>query len=365
MIKFLFESLRRVGNGRDRSLRFLLPTVLLLCACTQQKGKQPDLTNAHWQPQDSGISASFRGISAVDEKIAWVSGTNGSCLRTVDGGLSWQAATVPGADSLDFRDVHAVDENRAYLMSAGPGKRSRIYKTIDGGQNWQLQFLNTIAEGFLDGIAFWDEKTGLAYGDPLERHLFILKTTNGGATWHRIANQNIPPVTEGEYSFAASGTGIAVHGKNAWISTGGAAARVFRSTDRGETWTVVSTPFVNGESAGIFSLAFREAQNGIAIGGDYRKPDAGENNLARTTDGGQTWTLVKGHSVEYRSCVQYIPGTLALVSVGPSGSDISVDDGLTWAKLDTLGYHTLSFAPGTKVGWAAGADGRIAKFDVR
>ena len=365
MIKILSKSLRRVGNGRDRSLHFSLSLVLLLCACAQQNEKQLNLTNAHWQPQDSGISASFRGISAVDEKIAWVSGTNGSCLRTVDGGLSWQTATVPGADSLDFRDVHAVDENRAYLMSAGPGKRSRIYKTIDGGQNWQLQFLNTIPEGFLDGIAFWDEKTGLAYGDPLERHLFILKTTNGGATWHRIANQNIPPVMEGEYSFAASGTGIAVHGKNAWISTGGAAARVFRSTDRGETWTVASTPFVNGESAGIFSLAFGKAQNGIAIGGDYRKPDAGENNLARTTDGGQTWTLVKGHSVEYRSCVQYIPGTLALVSVGPSGSDISVDDGLTWTKLDTLGYHTLSFAPGTKVGWAAGADGRIAKFDVR
>jgi len=365
MIKILSKSLRRVGNGRDRSLRVSLSLALLLCACAQQNEKQLNLTNAHWQPQDSGISASFRGISAVDEKIAWVSGTNGSCLRTVDGGLSWQAATVPGADSLDFRDVHAVDENRAYLMSAGPGKRSRIYKTIDGGQNWQLQFLNTIAEGFLDGIAFWDEKTGLAYGDPLERHLFILKTTNGGATWHRIANQNIPPVMEGEYSFAASGTGIAVHGKNAWISTGGAAARVFRSTNRGETWTVASTPFVNGESAGIFSLAFGEAQNGIAIGGDYRKPDAGENNLARTTDGGQTWTLVKGHSVEYRSCVQYIPGTLALLSVGPSGSDISVDDGLSWTKLDTLGYHTLSFAPGTKVGWAAGADGRIAKFDVR
>ena len=365
MIKILSKSLRRVGNGRDRSLHFSLSLVWLLYACAQQNEKQLNLTNAHWQPQDSGISASFRGISAVDEKIAWVSGTNGSCLRTVDGGLSWQAATVPGADSLDFRDVHAVDENRAYLMSAGPGKRSRIYKTIDGGQNWQLQFLNTIPEGFLDGIAFWDEKPGLAYGDPLERHLFILKATNGGATWHRIANQNIPPVMESEYSFAASGTGIAVHGKNAWISTRGAAARVFRSTDRGESWTVASTPFVNGESAGIFSLAFREAQNGIAIGGDYRKPDAGENNLARTTDGGQTWTLVNGHSVEYRSCVQYIPGTLALVSVGPSGSDISVDDGLTWTKLDTLGYHTLSFAPGTKVGWAAGADGRIAKFDVR
>jgi len=365
MIKILSKGLRRVGNGRDRSLRFLLPAVLLLCACAQQNEKQLKLTNARWQPQDSGISVSFRGISAVDENIAWVSGTRGSCLRTVDGGLSWQAATVPGADSLDFRDVHAVDENTAYLMSAGPGKRSRIYKTVDGGKNWQLQFLNTIAEGFLDGIAFWDEKTGLAYGDPLEGHLFILKTTNGGATWHLIKNEDIPPVMEGEYSFAASGTGIGVHGKNAWISTGGAAARVFRSTDIGETWTAVSTPFVNGESAGIFSLAFRDAQNGIAIGGDYRKPENGKNNLARTTDGGQTWTLIKGHSVGYRSCVQYIPGTSALVAVGPSGSDTSVDDGQTWTKLDTIGYHTLSFAPGTTIGWAAGADGRIAKFDVR
>ena len=195
--------------------------IFFLAACSQQAEKQIDLTDAHWQPQVSGLSVSFRGISAVDENVAWVSGTNGSCLRTVDGGLSWQAIAVPDADSLDFRDVHAVDENVVYLMSAGLGKQSRIYKTKDGGQNWQLQFLNTIPEGFLDGIAFWDDQTGLAYGDPLHGHLFVLKTTDGGATWHRIMNENIPAVTEGEYSFAASGTGIVVHGNNAWISTGG------------------------------------------------------------------------------------------------------------------------------------------------
>ena len=234
MIQNLSKGLRRAGNSSDRSLRFSLPLILLLCACTQQHEKQLDLSNAHWQRQDSSLPVSFRGISAVDEKIVWVSGTNGTCLRTVNGGLSWQAVTVPGADSLDFRDVYAIDDNRAYLMSAGPGKGSRIYKTIDGGQSWQLQFLNTIPEGFFDGIAFWNEKTGLVYGDPLDGHLFILKTTNGGATWRRIANQNIPPVMAGEYSFAASGTGVVVLGKNAWISTGGGAARVLRSTDMGK-----------------------------------------------------------------------------------------------------------------------------------
>lgn len=136
-----------------------------------------------WQPQDSGTEASFRGLSAVGSGVVWVSGTGGTFGRTLDGGESWRMATVPGAVKLDFRDVDAFDESTAYLMSAGPGELSQIWKTTAGGVTWSLQFTNPWPEGFLDGMAFWDAERGLAYGDPVAGRFFILATADGGATW--------------------------------------------------------------------------------------------------------------------------------------------------------------------------------------
>src|ERR1700752_3145272 len=97
---------------------------------------------AQWVKQEVATDAAFRGLSVVNAKVVWASGTKGTFIRTVDGGAHWQGGTVPGAADLDFRDVAAFDANTAYLMAAGPGEASRIYKTIDGGANWSLQFQN-------------------------------------------------------------------------------------------------------------------------------------------------------------------------------------------------------------------------------
>lgn len=341
----------------------------LLCTLTLASCRKPaevSLTNIHWQPQQSGVSASLRGISAVSEKVAWASGTNGTVVRTTDGGNRWQVRAVPGADSLDFRDVQAVDDLTVYLMSAGPGDRSRIYKTSDGGETWELQFTNDFPDGFLDGFAFWNPETGLAYGDPVAGHLFVIKTMDGGATWERIPPENIPPVIEGEVGFAASGTGIVVIGEaQAWIGTGGAAPRVFRSMDQGETWAVAATPIASGQSAGIFSIAFQDTENGVIAGGDYQRDNLANRNIAVTKDGGQTWDLIEEpHSVGFRSCVSYSSTSNILVAVGTSGSDYSSNFGRTWTRIDTSGYHTLSFESSGEAGWAAGANGRIAKLVI-
>jgi photosystem II stability/assembly factor-like uncharacterized protein len=319
-----------------------------------------------WQEQKSGLTSSLRGLSAVNEKIAWVSGAKGSYARTLDGGQTWLADSVQGAANLDFRDVEAFDANRACLMSAGPGELSRIYKTADGGRSWQLQYTNKIPEGFFDGMAFGDESNGAIIGDPVNGHLFVMLTSDGGSTWQRLPPESSPAVVTGEYGFAASGTGIAVHGKNhLWIATGGAVARVFYSSDRGQAWNVANTPIASGnQSSGIFSIAFRDSLRGIVVGGNYQQPNETQGNAAITKDGGKTWMPIKNPAaVEYRSCVAYVPGFAAplLVAVGPSGSDYSVDDGQTWMRFSNEGYHTLSFAQPTQVGWAAGADGRIAK----
>jgi photosystem II stability/assembly factor-like uncharacterized protein len=323
---------------------------------------------AQWTTQKSNTTARFRGVSAVSSNVAWASGSGGTFARTTDGGATWQASIVPEAESLDFRDVHAIDANTAYLLSIGEGDKSRIYKTTDGGKTWALQFINRNPKAFFDAIAFWDAKNGIAFSDPVDGRFLVIKTSDGGATWKPVSPEKIPPALTGEGAFAASGTCLITQGKsNAWFATGGAAkARVFRSTDRGETWSVADTPISAGKpAAGIFSIAFKDAKTGVIVGGDYEKEKEVSDNAAVTRDGGQTWQLVKdARPSGYRSCVVYVPGTrpLTLIAVGPSGSDYSTDDGASWKSIDSTGYHAVSFAPALDAGWAVGERGLIAKF---
>ncbi|MEE8523382.1 MAG: hypothetical protein V3T72_05580 [Thermoanaerobaculia bacterium] len=320
-----------------------------------------------WQPLESGSTASFRGLDAVGDEVVWVSGTGGTVGRSVDGGVSWEMHSIPGAEELDFRDVDAFDADTAYSMSAGPGELSRIYKTIDGGASWRLQHTNQPPEGFFDGMAFWDADRGLLYGDPVDGWFTVLATADGGATWTRVPAADMPPALEGEAGFAASGSGIAVaDGGHAWFGSGGPEARVFRSTDYGQSWTVASTPIQSGAgSAGIFSLAFRDALHGVAVGGDYTQPDDATANAARTADGGVTWELVDASPPGgYSSGVAYAPDRPALITVGTSGSDRSDDDGATWSSFGSVGYNSVRFAGSPCGGWAAGADGRLARLDT-
>ncbi len=318
-----------------------------------------------WTPQTSGTSSRFRGVSVVNPSVAWASGANGTFSRTTDGGVHWQSAVVPGAEKLDFRDVHAIDANTAYLLSIGNGENSRIYKTMDGGDNWTLQFTNSNLKAFFDGIAFWDAANGVAFSDPVDGKFVIIRTTDAGAHWTPVPPPNIPAAIEGEAAFAASGTSIVVQGtRNAWIGTGGGAARVFRTEDGGMTWKVAPTPIINGGSAaGIFSVAFRDAKNGVIVGGDYQKEKEANANFAVTTDGGQTWK--SGPQLPgYRSAVSYVRSGSRwdLIACGPSGSDYSSDNGRTWSPIDTTGYHALSFASNDPVGFAVGDGGKISKW---
>ncbi len=314
-----------------------------------------------WTTQTSGVTARLRGVSAVSEKVAWASGSGSTVLRTVDGGLTWQRLTVT-AETLDFRDVEAVDAQTAYILSIGNGAASRIYKTTDAGKTWKMQFRNDDENAFLDAMSFWDANHGIAFGDSVNKQFYILTTVDGGNTWSRVPPQNLPPAQGNEGAFAASGTNIALFGKShAWIGTGAAAkSRVLHTSDGGRTWQVSDTPVFSGPSSGIFSIAFRDAKHGVVAGGDYTKEQAAVDNLAVTSDGGATWTLVKGLT-GFRSVVAYVPGSKTLIAVGPSGADYSENDGRTWTRISGSGFDTFSFARGKKVGWGAGAKGAISK----
>ena len=301
---------------------------LLLILATAMAGAQ-----SKPRMQISHTTESLRGVSAVSRQIAWASGTHGTYLRTTDGGRTWTSRQVPDASALDFRAVVAFSANEAFLMSAGPGDQSRIYHTIDAGQHWQLQFTNKNPKGFFDSMVFWDTKHGVILGDPIPddsgKLKFELLLTDDGQSWHPVPPVQLPPAIESEGAFAASNTCLAIlsnawrldnnsarahvnsgetspHDPNLWFATGGSAARVFHSPDAGKTWQVFDTPINHGpESAGIFSIAFRDPLDGVIAGGDYKHPNGDGANLAFTHDGGKTWELSTIHPQAYFSAAAF------------------------------------------------------------
>jgi len=253
-------------------------------------------------------------------------------------------------------------------MSAGlaDSGQAQIFHTDDGAR-WSRQFTTSEKGVFLDALGFWDDDHGIALSDPVDGKLFVLVTDDGGKTWTRAQPEHAPAMLTGEAAFAASGTCLIVQGSsNVWIGTGGAAtARVFHSTDRGRSWSVAETPVHAGTAAsGIFSVAFADAKNGVAVGGDYTKPKQPSDNVAITTDGGATWRLAHGPMPQgYMSGVAFVPGTSgrSLVAVGLGGTARSDDGGDSWTMVDSVAYNSVAFATRND-GWAVGPRGRIAKW---
>jgi photosystem II stability/assembly factor-like uncharacterized protein len=326
----------------------------------------PTAAGAQWTYVSSGTDAELRGLSAVNGRVVWASGAHGTVVRSADGGRTWSADTVPGATGLDLRSVHALNGGAAFVASAGEAEKglAKIFATGDAGRHWHVPYSTNLKGVFLDAIAFWDVKHGIALSDPVDGRFFILSTNDRGHTWNRIPPAQLPPMLPGEAAFAASGSSLAVQGtSDVWIGTGGGGrARVMHSADRGRSWTVVDTPVhAEGPASGIFALSFHDASRGIAVGGDYTKPRLTATSVALTRDGGRTWIAGTAPPAAYLSGVAYAGSASHIVAVGLAGTFVSRDSGETWARTDTVAMNSVRFS--RRAGFAVGPRGRVARTD--
>lgn len=320
---------------------------------------------AQWVAQSAGTDASFRGMSVLSPDVAWISGTKGTFAWTENAGREWHSGQVSAASSFDFRAVHAISLDTALLMVSSRDT-ALIYRTTDRGTTWTLQYRDESKGAFLDAMAFFDSRHGLALGDPINGRFVILLTSDGGQHWRREAGTALPPSLVGEGAFAASGTALITCGlENAWFATGGASkSRVFHTSDGGQSWAVAETPVQAGSAAaGIFSLACRDTRQLVAVGGNYSKPDATAVTVARSADGGATWAAsAPSPATGFLSGVAYldpVPSADRLVGVGTEGTVYSLDSGRTWTRLDSFSLNVI-ISDGYGAAWAAGAHGSVA-----
>ena len=379
------------------SKRSLLLILLIIAAATaanaedEWKGHQPTLT-----PEKSGTTQLLIAVSPVNSRVVWAAGAGGTYVVTTDGGSTWKSGVVPGAESLQFRDVQGVSDKVAYLMSIGDNTGDfRIYKTEDQGAHWTIQFTNTTVNAFYDCFAFWTPDRGIAHSDSVNGVFPDIRTTNG-KTWESIAG-NIPAALSGEASFSSSGTCITTQGgQNAWITTGGSSvSRILATRDGGNTWNAYDSPLVSNANAGGFSVAFRDPWHGIVGGGDLTNDSA--TQAATSNDGGRSWTLTNKPPIPGSIfCLAYARGlelrdeqgnedrfgnrdnedrgheydrTVVITTETQPNFDSgaaawSPDEGQTWFKLPQVsGYWAVAFA-NPEAGWFVGNNGQILKISL-
>jgi photosystem II stability/assembly factor-like uncharacterized protein len=352
-------------------MRNFLPTLVGLLLLPPLLGGAADETKL-WEVLTHGIDTNLRGVSAdfnhpLDQPgtpivVIWATGSKGVILRSVDEGKTWIRLHVEGGDKLDFRGIRSFGELTAYVMSIGDNGRSRIYKTTDGGKTWQLQYSDKRKEFFLDALVCRSEKDCFAISDPIDGKFLLLRTADG-EHWQELPINSMPALPR-EGSFAASNSALALCRKNElFFGTGGPAARVFHSTDSGKSWTVVETPILSGNvSSGIFSLRC-SGDTVVAVGGDYLNTGQPFRVAAYSLDRGATWKLAEHAPEGFRSAVEVVDDR-TWVAVGPTGEDISTDNGVHWKHSASRNLNAI-FVLDDRTIPAVGANGTIAEYQIQ
>jgi photosystem II stability/assembly factor-like uncharacterized protein len=302
----------------------------------------------------SGKKISMRGLSVVDDKTVWVSGSSGTVGLSLDSGNSWKWMNIKGYEKTDFRDIEAFDSKTAIIM--GIDTPAVILKTTDAGETWSLVFEDKTPGMFLDAMEFWNEQSGIVIGDPINGRMFVARTFDGGKNWRGIPEINKPAVDSGEACFASSGTNIRkLNNAEAVFITGGKSSHVFIRENK------IDMPIIQGkESAGANSIAVKNRKTFIVVGGDFNTKDSTNKNCVITTDAGKSWKFPEVPPHGYRSCIEYL-GKKKWISCGLNGVDLSTDDGNTFTWISKDGYHVCRKAKKGKAVYFAGGGGRIGR----
>jgi photosystem II stability/assembly factor-like uncharacterized protein len=313
-----------------------------------------------WTVHPTSVDANLRGIELVVHRsgtIIWATGSKGTIVRSTDSGTTWEPVHIAGGENLDFRGVRTFDGKTVYVMSSGEGEQSRIYKSVDSGATWKVQYSDKRKAFFLDALQCSDDAHCFALSDPVDEKFLLLATTDG-EHWKELQPQQMPAALAREGAFAASNSSLLLFGKSElYFGTGGPAARVFHSTDLGQTWTVSDTPVLSGKaSQGIFSIV-RAGDVLVAVGGDYSEPNRAEKTAAYSPDKGKTWHLAEEMPSGYRSAVDTFDA--GFVTVGLNGAETS-RNGVHWVHIDSPGLNAVTFISGQ--GWGVGPKGIAAKF---
>jgi len=302
----------------------------------------------------TGKPVSIRGLSVVDDSVAWVSGTKGNIAITKDGGKTWAWKPVKGYEKADFRDIEAFSAKEAVIMSSGTP--ALILKTTDGGENWALKYSKADTAYFFDAMDFFGKSEGWIMGDAINNKFLLLKTPDGGETWNIEPNQ--PMAAKGEGGFAASGTCLRTFNKTIYIVSGGFATNLITANTRDLKWNIMPLPFPKSKaSQGAFSIAIGKNST-VITGGDYSNDKRPDSTACYSVDKGLTWQLSAKPLIGFQSCVEYIDKDIFLAT-GTPGSNITLDGGKTWTKIDDASYNVCRKAKHGNLVLLAGAWGKI------
>ncbi|MEO6550367.1 MAG: oxidoreductase [Ferruginibacter sp.] len=302
----------------------------------------------------TGTNTSIRGLSVVNDRVIWVSGSNGMVGRSIDSGASFRWASVKGFEKADFRDIEAFDEHSAVIMAIATP--AYILRTDDGGINWKIVYENHYEGMFLDAMDFFNNKDGIVIGDPIEGKFFMARSLDAGRSWKDLSVNDLPIADSGEACFASSGTNIRMlNKKEAVFVSGGLQSNIFTQYKKS------LLPVIQGkESTGANSIAVKNRQIYIVAGGDFSSRDSINNNCFITRDAGKTWRppVISPHG--YRSCVEYLKQDI-WISCGLNGVDLSEDEGNRWKLISDESFHVCRKAKKGEAVFMAGGGGRIGK----
>lgn len=315
---------------------------------------------AQWESVGSGITSTQRSIfniSAVDEDVVWAIAIRQNTFvaydfcRTSNGGTDWIAGLLPDTIG-SYYPVHieALSAQTAWItmVHLPEQDRARLFKTDNGGLDWHERTGAFSAPGIsFTAVHFFTADEAIAFGspgtgDPSVDSLRIFRTVDGGEAWTRIPVHQLPQPLTGE--------GVWVHGANSYESKGDTlwfvtrASRVFRTTDRGATWSAFDAGISgNGNYPGLASIAFEDHLRGITT-------TALPSQAARTTDGGGTWTPITIPSTPRAGDIEHIPGTEGTYIVHQDWFDGSFTSN-TYLHTRNSGdtWDTLTFTPAIKV----------------